>query len=203
MAKRKLKRCELCEQLNEQLDRLRQYTEIYDSGDYTIAKEMAIKLRVIFHNTPNSHSLVKQLKFHNKNYLDTGSKYDPKNLVTFMGLLMIHVENGKTKLIPKLDSKEGVYVNFDNWWKNKKIIEDKHQKSFTRWKIIREVVNKDGGAHVDPNIDIDYEELSKNNSIGWEIFDGIKSNPVNNPVFPCIRQIVFETLETFKNIKIV
>jgi hypothetical protein len=200
MRKRKLERFEICELLKEQILRLNQQAIIYDSGDYSIAKDMAVKLRVIYHNTNNSKSLIRQLQFHKKDYLDTGERFDPKNLITFHGLLKISISNNNSELMPKLENSEGRYVNFENWWNSKKVIVDKHKKAFTRRKIILEVANTDGGAHVDPDINIDYDELSRKNSINWEVGKEGDLHAINNPIFPTIRQIVYETIETFKHI---
>ena len=203
MSKRKLERKEVCELLKEQLHRLSQQAIIYDTGDYSIAKEMVVKLRVIFHNTNNSKSLVRQLGFHKKKYLDTGKKYDATNYATFHGLLQIHLDTNRAELKPRLNIHEGRYVNLENWWGLKKIIVDKNKKAFTRKEIVLEVANKDGGAHVDPEINIDYDELSRNNSINWEVKKNGELSEINNPVFPSIRQIVYETIESFKEIDIV
>lgn len=78
-----------------------------------------------------------------------------------------------------------------------------NQKAFTRRTIIQSIANKDGGAHVDSEIDLDYYELSKKNKIGWFIVNSAGENvSLNDPILPSIRQISYETLETFKNIDI-
>lgn len=196
-------RTELLEAFNEQLARLRLYAELYDAGDFNIAKEMAVKLRVLFYNSNTSKSIVKQLKLDRIEYLDTGQTYNPRLANTFHGLASIRFKNIQIYLEPKLEKHSGKMVDFHNWWESKKVIVDKFKKSFTRKELVRELANTDGGAHVDPGINKDYFELSRNNSINWTVgrTDGTQG-PINNPVYPSIRQIVYETLETFAEIKI-
>jgi hypothetical protein len=61
----------------------------------------------------------------------------------------------------------------------------------------------DGGAHVDEALKADYHNLTRKNSLGWfQVDQWGKSEALENPVPPSIRQIAFETLETFKSVDI-
>jgi len=95
-------------------------------------------------------------------------------------------------------------VLFDNWWDGKKVLSDKFKYTFTRKDLICKVANTDGGAHVDPSIHKDYNEVSRNNSLDWFIIDHSNDNttPLNNPIPPCIRQIAYKVIMTFQNINI-
>jgi hypothetical protein len=95
-------------------------------------------------------------------------------------------------------------VSFDNWLDSKKVLSDKFNNAFTRKDIICNVVNTDGGAHLDPAIHKDYNQASRNNSLDWFKIDHSNDTktPLNNPIPPCIRQIVYEVFRTFQNINI-
>jgi hypothetical protein len=87
--------------------------------------------------------------------------------------------------------------------KTKKYLGGMNQKAFTRKTLIQSLANKDGGAHVDSEIEQEYYELSKKNKIGFHMVNSIGERvPLNDPILPSIRQISYETLETFKNIDI-
>lgn len=49
---------------------------------------------------------------------------------------------------------------------------------------------------MDDEIQTDYYELSRKNTIGWGIQSPEGTLPLNNPVYPSTRQIVFETIES-------
>ena len=49
--KQKLDKEELIGQLNNQLNKIADFASMYDSGKITYAQDIAVKLRVIFHNT--------------------------------------------------------------------------------------------------------------------------------------------------------
>ena len=58
--KQKLDKGELIQQLRNQLDKIKDFTAIYDSGKPAYAQDIAVKMRILFHNTNNSKSLLRQ-----------------------------------------------------------------------------------------------------------------------------------------------
>jgi hypothetical protein len=199
--KNTLTKIELFDQLNDCLEKLILFNQIYDSGNLSIAKEIAVKLRILFHNTNNSKSLIKQLRLEHILFIDTASKYDPRNYFPTHGLLYIFSDNFGGCLVPKLNKSENKSVTLENWWNSKIVISDKMNNLFTRKKIVLELVNTDGGAHVDSALNVPYYDLSRANTLGWIYHDGItnKEKPLNDPIPPCIRQISYETILTFQN----
>lgn len=92
---------------------------------------------------------------------------------------------------------------FDKWWKTP-LIEGSDFRAFSRENLVCIMTNQDGGAHVDPGLDIDYENLCKD-SLGssWLTGDGsVSSNPddfipvTGNVAASSVRQITFEVLLT-------
>ena len=62
------------------------------------------------------------------------------------------------------------------------------------------LANKDGGAHVDPRLDVIYADLSRNNSLAWEAYaaDGSSRPPEDGPELAIMRQIAHELIKTFE-----
>ena len=89
------------------------------------------------------------------------------------------------------------WLPFDKWW-NTNIIKDNKGRFFNRRELILHVADTDGGAHVDPDLDEQYMDLSRNNSLGWVIGEGGNQRPFPPPTMACIRQIAHEVLETLK-----
>jgi hypothetical protein len=205
--KQLLTRNELIGHLRNQLLKLEKFNEIYDSGIHSIAQEIAVKLRIIFHHSENnnSKSLLRQLKLDHIKFVDTGDKFNSHNLLAHWGLLILRMTSSieKNEFIPRFNDLGFQYVGFQNWWENKKILRGMNQKAFTRKTLIQSLANKDGGAHVDSEIDLEYYELSKKNKIGLHKVNSIGERiPLNDPILPSIRQISYETLETFKDMDI-
>lgn len=196
---------DLCRQFHDCLKRLNDFNVIYDSGDFSIAKDIAVKLRMLFHNTNKSKSLIRQLKLEHIPFVDTAYPYDPRNLLTHHGLLQLNCINNNYSLGPMLQLSKVKFVDFNNWWNSKKVLVDRKKNVFTRRLLILELADTDGGAHVDPELNESYFDISRANTLGWTYHDG-KTNsnkPLNDPVPPCIRQISYEIILTFKDIDII
>lgn len=206
LMKEKLTKTELLDKFQEQLDKLRKFNRLFDEGDDSIASEMAVKLRILFYNTRASKSMLKQLRLEHVKFVDTASSFDSRILNTHLGLVLTKVTatpNGfKSEVKIKGDlAREIRQVDFENWWDGKIIIRDKYHKKFTRKNLIVELANRDGGAHVDEGLDVDYKRLTRDNSVDWFFADEFgKQIPMQNPVPVSVRQISFETLQTFGNI---
>ncbi|HLF35175.1 MAG TPA: hypothetical protein VI583_13115 [Cyclobacteriaceae bacterium] len=202
----KLDKSSLIEQFKDNLRKIKFFCDTYDQGNESIALEIAVKLRILFHNSNNSKSLLRQLKLEDIPFISTSHKYNSKNLINHHGLLSIKtsiVNNilEKAILVPRLNDEVKKVVTFKNWWSSEKVIAIKHKIFFTRKDIILELADTDGGAHVDDSLKEEYFNLSRMNSLGWRYHDS-KTNkdlPFNNPVQPCIRQIGYEVLLIFKN----
>lgn len=93
-----------------------------------------------------------------------------------------------------------IKVSFRRWW-DKVVVRDLTSATFTRRRLVLDVSNKEGGAHVDPKLDADYAKLSRFNSMGWKVSvaGGPQHDPINSPVLPSIRQIAHEVLRTLKD----
>src|SRR5690625_2005580 len=190
--KYKLNFQDLMNHWNEQLEFIQTSIELFDKGKEIEARRIATSLRIMFHNTPRSHSLFKQLKFiHNYFLWSSGGLYTPSNLISSWILLELSNVQGNMVYKPILtDVGRTFYLTFEDWWNE--VIFDDNTDVFTRKDIITFVANQDGGAHVDKALNKRYSNLVKYNSLGWVDDYG---NPVsNNPAYVAIRQIAFEVL---------
>jgi len=137
---------ELIDHWGEQIGFIQDSSEQFDNGKLSEAKRIATALRVLFHETNKSHSLLYQIGFQNSILLlSTAHSYIPVNMSSYWGLLKISGD----KYQPLLgDSDSSKFLSFDDWW-NEIIFDDK-ESVFTRKDIVWYIANQDGGAHVDP-----------------------------------------------------
>lgn len=196
-----LSKPELVMSLKEQLSLIEAYCKLYDDGMQYIVKDIATKIRILFHNTDNSKGLIKQLKLDHVNLFCSAEKYDAKSLNTFLGLTSLQHRVGKGwSISTDFDMKRLSPTNQQNWWNSKLIIKDANDNRFTRRKIILFASNKDGGAHVDPEIDNEYYDLIKGFTSGFILTSSDGYQLPMNPIPATIRKIAFEVLESFRNL---
>lgn len=189
--------------LKENLEFLRSSAIAFDSGNLAEAKRMAVQIRVLLHDTKESKSLLTQLGWkQDLRYLDTAMNYNPKSFSSHHGLVGLLATPEKATYFAFLDDypptgRPNNYVSFPDWW-NKVVISDQRKIQYDRRELIMALANKVGGAHVDPNLDHDYVELTKNNSIGWFYFNESEEAPILNIELFSVRQICFEIISTIE-----
>lgn len=199
---------ELLGHLADQIRFLISSSNSYDNGFLGEAKRLAGVVRILLHDTKSSTSLLTQLGKKDIGFYDTASDYDPRNVLTHWGLLIIRLTTGiGAEYVAPLDNlppsrvREGK-ASFNEWW-NKIVFKDSTGNIFTRWDLIKTLANKEGGAHVDPNLNEAYVNLSKYNSLGWKSMagrGGIKiETEMGNPVLPSMRQIAHEVIKTLRD----
>ncbi|MDD5338385.1 MAG: hypothetical protein PHG35_03115 [Dehalococcoidales bacterium] len=196
---------EIIKSLKEQLEMLSKSCERFDRGDELEAKNIAIRLRIIWYNKGQSKGLASQLNLDEEVvdtsfcvpraiFTDKDTPSDEKRLFT-MG--------GRRVYSPVFDDGPGgtAKVPFFHWW-NGNVIKDINKNQFTRKDVILEVADTDGGAHVDSSLVSEYYALTRNETFGVirvvptkdpKIFTKISSP---SPVAVTLRQIGHETLKT-------
>lgn len=196
MSKIQQTKTELLSHLGDSIGFLRASSASFDAGFLGEAKRLATTIRVLVHDTHNSKSLLGQLKFKAEmGYLNTTYPFDPRNLVSYHGLVGFRMQDGKaTYWAPLAEGsprRANKYVFFSDWW-NQVVIVDARKAQFTRRDLILALANKEGGAHVDPELDENYAHLSRNNSVGWMISDGSGERPMADIELHSTRQIAYE-----------
>jgi hypothetical protein len=194
MAKRPRSTEELEELLHEQLAFLESSAAAFDAGKHEEAKRLAVSLRVLLHDTKNSHSLLGQLGKKNVTFLDTALEFDPKNIVPHSGLVSVATGRHAARLddVPQMKK-----VEFDAWW-NAPVFSDSYGQTLSRKDLVLTAANQDGGAHVDPELDEVYAKLARDNAMGRYVGKNGVLQPLEGPERAAIRQIAHEILKTFK-----
>ncbi|MBU3190753.1 hypothetical protein K9O30_14980 [Clostridium bowmanii] len=190
--------------LGSQIFFLKNSISSYDSGFEDEGQRIATTIRILLHDTDNSTSLFKHLdmKTHML-FLSTALPYIPANMLSYEGLLATSTIGIYIPHCLSDNKIQGLCLVFEDWW-NEIILDDKINV-FSRKDIALYVANKDGGAHIDKNLNEAYTNLTKNNSLsGYLLVNNEKKPLYNSPVYACIRQIAFELLYSIdysKNVK--
>ena len=195
---------ELMTHLKEQISFLLKSAQSFDDGFISEAKRMAVTIRILLHDTTKSLSLLSQLGKKDMHFYDTATEYDPTNLLSTPGLIMMKIGPSGGEYVAPLDKgspnryKRGK-VSFDQWW-SRIVIADKKGNKFNRRDLVLALTNKDGGAHVDPRLDSAYAQLSKFNSLEWKYMapDGTSKDFLPSPELPSMRQMTHEVLKSLK-----
>jgi hypothetical protein len=175
-------RKQLLEHFEEQIEFLERSNATFDEGHLSEAKRMAVPLRVLFHNTRMSHALIHQLGFDQTlTWVDTCGMPDPKNMLPQWGLVIMgmRLETNEVFFEPRLDGgapsrirtktlqlPRGSRILLDEWW-TEPVVKDASHALFSRKDFVLALSNKEGGAHVDPEISESYNRIAHLNSMGW------------------------------------
>jgi hypothetical protein len=193
-------KAELEEQLKHQLSFLKNSASLVDQGHLEESKRLAVAMRVLVHDSATSHSLLGLLGVKGIAFCDTAGDHNPRNLLPHQGLVAIHVTGEGARYAAMLDDSphgQGTAVAFDQWW-NKVVVVDSERNALTRRDLVLAVANKDGGAHVDPELSKVYARLSRSNSLGWAFTGAEGTLPLDNPVPASIRQMAHELIKTLE-----
>ena len=194
------------EKLAEQLNLLIDLGEMYDSGKHWAALPLAATLRLLLHDTRNSHALLGQLgELHNLEFCDTAHHRDPANLIrSHEGLVSMAVIGGTPGwwYVPVLTNNEDrpdyPFVSFNSWW-DLMVLQDSIGHSWTRRSLVLDIANREGGAHVDPVQSEAIRAVQVENSMGWVVKDSRGDGTFENrPFSPSIRQIAWEVQLTLE-----
>lgn len=198
----------------EELNHTRQFitssAKAYDNGFEAESKRIAVSLRLLLHDTAQSHSLLQQLGLKAAlMWIDTAIPINPNNLLpSHPGLVLMRVttrESGTMgSYVPPLGdlSPDRTHppASFGPWW-NTEVMRDSDGQTWSRKDLILTLANKEGGAHVDPNLTDKYEEMVRRNGLGWTASHrpGIGEPFQGNAVAAAVRQIAYEVEESLLN----
>jgi len=123
----------------------------------------------------------------------------------YTGLLINTINNWGNGYIADVKIKSNAFsqVNrmlpFEQWWNEVVFCDTIANQQMSRWDVIRMIANKDGGAHFDPSVPIQYETFRHPNL--FKVYFGTTIIPFSkNPVYVSVRQIAWEVMESLKNI---
>jgi hypothetical protein len=137
--------------------------------------------------------------------VDTAVPDPVGNLLPQPGLVMMRVTTGVgAKWIPPLGDLSPRRIKdptpFDDWW-SQPIVRDDQPAFFSRCDLVLGVAHKEGGAHVDPEMDEAFARLGRSNTLGWVFSDAQGHHDMGSPIPGSIRQIAYEVLETIRGLR--
>ena len=196
------------EKLTDQLDVLERSCQAYDAGYINEAPRIATVLRILFHDTGKSTSLITHLGSAILVQLLSTSEEPPAGTNFFPGITVIHMqiaedcEDAAVTYKLKLDqARQKRFVSIRHWWAREIVYLNKPQGlAFTRRDIVTTVANQDGGAHVDKALPADYEQLVA--GLGWNMTvhpaSGAPDKDVlfQNAHYAALRQMGYEVLQS-------
>lgn len=202
--------------LDEQLDFLRTSADAFDGGALPEYKRIAL-VRVLLHDTSQSHSLLEQLggkaglRFWDTRHRPVAEPgfqvLEPHDWPT--GMVGMRAEltsapnaqgQGSWRYFPMLGSdseRSQSRKHFEAWWRDS-IIELRSGETFSRGDFVLGIANKEGGAHVDPHPKLSWVVLRDQ---AWDDAAGMVDAygqlvPVRDLVPAVVRQIGYEASET-------
>jgi hypothetical protein len=176
----------------------------YDEGYYGEAVRLAATVHVFVHDHGKSSvSLLTHLKRKSIAFVSTAVPLNPRNLLTEMPLVMMRLSSDQPSVfyVPRLDDGPPIGRSeepFHKWW-DAGVMRDNRRRIFSRKNLISNMRHREGGAHVDGQLDEMFADLGRNNSMGWVgISAGEKFVPAYGPEYASVRQIAHELTLTLR-----
>ncbi len=188
-------------QLAKQLGFLDRSAIAFDEGHTDEAFRIATTLRVIFHNTRKSTSLLTHLKSPNVSVRSTVPDMSKMEAAIagrqvdefFMSLATIRV-SASSAIVPKTEvSSHDRMIPADEWWNER--FASINGVNYTRRSLVLWAANKDGGAHVDDVLPPDYEGIKASGAFGTFICGG-REIPLEAAHLVFLRSMAFEVLNS-------
>lgn len=142
--------------LREQVDFLKRSCDAFDQGAEAEALRIATTLRVMFHDTQKSTSLVSHLGYKKKKMLSSARGHN--DWQDYLKVQLDLSSEEPVKMLPMLGERFRE-LSVDEWWGNETVFVHAAKK-YSRRLIVLSAANKDGGAHVDKKLDKYYEVLA-------------------------------------------
>jgi hypothetical protein len=191
------------EQLSRQIAFLRNSVTLYDSGCREEAIRMAVVMRVLFHDTGNSTSLLKHFGIKDTVQIVTTAKsVEPESLSEIdFGELMGGMTFGQEFEYDPVQLDVST-IRASDWWNQSVFI--RQGRLISRKQIVLAAVNKDGGAHVDEP-DVDLLAVQEGFWIQAQIMpdDTMTSAPIENNHFRMLRRFADELLNSTELMELV
>lgn len=206
---------DLLTKLRSQVGFMKRSCTAFDDGHEDEGERLALAVRILVHDTPQSHSLLAQVGVKTMlRFTDTSIDEDDPvihdgelihgALVVHAGLVIIKAQLGPSPssrfaalLAPDSDSaRTRQPVPFLRWWE-RAFLKDNAGLTITRSKVSRDVANKDGGAHIAPTVSEAYRRLSAGTGVPLQPAAG-RSELAHQFGMATMRQIAWELLDTLE-----
>lgn len=146
--------------LKDQYALLKDSVDDFYAGVEAKAIEIAVRVRTLVHNTSSSHAFLAAIDPNYKN-LNIYRRTPPSPKVVFAIPAGIQMSGDGTAKFIKDDLSSGQHelVTLERWWIEEYLIIGTVRSS--KKDVVLDVANKDGGAHVDPNIPLRHAAASE------------------------------------------
>jgi hypothetical protein len=186
-------------QLFKQLGFLWRSCAAYDQGHTDEAVRIATVIRILIHDTHKSTSLLNHMTALKINLASTVSSSDHSRSVFLSGMGRMTMTSTKSTWAAATDcSAIDKQIPVQDWWNQVVYILGKVHA--TRKSLVLAAANKDGGAHVDSSLTLEYETLIHTGELGWFHYppsgEGGTFQPVMDTHLIYIRQMGFEILNS-------
>jgi hypothetical protein len=179
---------------------LERSSQVYDGGQEDESLRISTTMRVMFHDTASSTSLLSHLGLKGTAMLSTARGHG--NWQDFLAHV-IDLTSSRPIVMKPLLGEKFVELPLSDWWDGEAVFVH-NGTSYTRRRIILSMANKDGGAHVDEKLDACYEVLRAGKYAlgitGNLTYDGPPPFPQGVTIYPdnahlaLVRQFAHETL---------
>jgi hypothetical protein len=143
------------QKLGSHIGFLRTSSANFDSGQEDEALRLATSMRVIFHDTNKSTSLLSHLQLKGTKMLSSSRGHgDWKDYLAHE----INLASSRPIVMKPLLGDKFAEVPLVDWWEKESIFVHKGTP-YTRKRIILSLANKDGGTHVDAKLEAYYKVL--------------------------------------------
>jgi hypothetical protein len=191
--------------LREQVGFLQRSGVLFDGGFEEEAFRIATALRVLFHDTNKSTSLLNHIGAASIKMLSTSrGHFDYRD---YLSTRIDLTSPQPIRMIPMLGTRFKA-ISVDEWWKSETVFCFGGLKYF-RKHIVLSAANKDGGAHVDSDLEKYYTTLSSGifsfgitgnlTYVGAPPFKQGVTQYANNAHLALLRQFGHEAVESLKN----
>ena len=198
------------EHLDKQLRFLETSCREYDAGNFDEAIRIATALRVMFHNTDRSTSLLVYLGATSINMLSTAGrrKSNPNSNGYWPALVHIDIDMARKTVTarPTFNDRLAAHrvLPFSAWWDSDVIFAAAHRK-IKRNRLVVDAANKDGGAHVDNKAALDYRFFQNGAGFSFSVErasgERVESHLVNAHQ-ACLRQLAHEVFNSPELLKL-
>jgi hypothetical protein len=190
-------------QLRRQLRFLRASVEQFERGEHDEAVRIALSMRVMFHNSKSSTSLLSHLGLRKEiKLLDTFGPNEPSipgaKLVLSMPMMlnMGGSDHGRIAAPLGISPERHRWLRFQNWWEQ--VVSVQVELSLTRREVVLCAADQDGGAHVDAKPGATTIALKKG---FFKAGQSLRGKPhvwrdVPDYHFPLLRQFAYEVLNS-------
>lgn len=211
-------------QLEGQYRCLERSAAAFDEGEELEASRLAVVLRLLLRDTRHSKSLLTQIGLKERlEILDTAEPHRGPRERLLTALTYLRVAGNRPVFVARrlgapasqiqfvhLSYIKPSYVPVEQWLNRVVIAEAGDRGAFTAAQLIGWLADKDGGAHVDPELPQEYEALSRLNSLQVQyaslpwggatlVIDdpyGFPHPSAESPVPAAVRQLAFEMMWT-------